>query len=64
MFDAQTMILEDDIVFQEGFLKELHLLREELSRLQLDWDLIYLDRKNMSGRYEPWVGHINKYDIF
>lgn len=48
-------VLEDDVRFEPRFKLRMDLLEQELGRLRLDWDLIFLGRKILSRSSEEWV---------
>lgn len=50
-----VLILEDDIRFEPFFREKLQNLFQEIERLELDWDLIFLGRKILHNSNEPWV---------
>ncbi|KAK2578642.1 hypothetical protein KPH14_012134 [Odynerus spinipes] len=49
------MILEDDIRFEPFFRQKLDFILSELSTLKTQWDLIYIGRKRLLEKEEPWV---------
>ncbi|XP_012279221.1 glycosyltransferase 25 family member [Orussus abietinus] len=52
---TRVMILEDDIRFEPYFRRKVNFIISELTRLDLDWDLVYLGRKRMQEQEEPMV---------
>uniref|UniRef100_A0A7N9B1H9 Cerebral endothelial cell adhesion molecule n=1 Tax=Mastacembelus armatus TaxID=205130 RepID=A0A7N9B1H9_9TELE len=57
MVDMQldkALIFEDDVRFQANFKRRVLRLMEEVEQMQLDWDMIYLGRKQVNpGNEEP-----------
>ncbi|XP_023687650.1 procollagen galactosyltransferase 2 [Paramormyrops kingsleyae] len=50
MVDMQldkTLIFEDDVRFQGNFKRRLMRLMEDVAKVELDWDIIYLGRKQV-----------------
>ncbi|XP_076860430.1 procollagen galactosyltransferase 2 [Brachyhypopomus gauderio] len=43
----RVLILEDDVRFEPRFKKRLQIIMEDVDKVQLDWDLIYVGRKRM-----------------
>ena len=41
--------------FEPDFLDNMEALYEDLDRLKLDWDLVYLGRKILDNVHEPFV---------
>ncbi|XP_046657992.1 glycosyltransferase 25 family member-like [Daphnia pulicaria] len=52
---SSSIIFEDDIRFESNFVKKLADLVNEVDRLKVDWDLIYLGRKRLKHENETWV---------
>lgn len=50
-----VMVIEDDIRFLSGFRRRFSEMLDEVKRLSLDWDLIYLGRKRLVRSGEPFV---------
>uniref|UniRef100_A0A8C5RSW7 Cerebral endothelial cell adhesion molecule n=1 Tax=Laticauda laticaudata TaxID=8630 RepID=A0A8C5RSW7_LATLA len=48
----KSLVLEDDIRFEAYFKRRLLKLMDELERTQLDWELIYLSRKQVNEKEE------------
>uniref|UniRef100_A0A8C6YJ80 Cerebral endothelial cell adhesion molecule n=1 Tax=Naja naja TaxID=35670 RepID=A0A8C6YJ80_NAJNA len=48
----KSLVLEDDIRFEAYFKRRLLKLMHELERTQLDWELIYLGRKQVNEKEE------------
>ncbi|XP_063172246.1 inactive glycosyltransferase 25 family member 3 [Candoia aspera] len=55
----KSLVLEDDIRFEAYFKKRLLKLMEELEQAQLDWELIYLGRKQVKADEEVVVEEIH-----
>lgn len=51
----RIIVFEDDIRFEPEFLENMDALYEELERLKLEWDLVYLGRKILEDVHEPFV---------
>ncbi|XP_077161845.1 inactive glycosyltransferase 25 family member 3 [Paroedura picta] len=51
----KSVVLEDDVRFQPYFKKRLLRLMDDLEQAQLDWDLIYLGRKQVNVEDEEPV---------
>ncbi|KAL8174691.1 UNVERIFIED_CONTAM: hypothetical protein K2H54_051441, partial [Gekko kuhli] len=51
----KSVVLEDDVRFQSYFKKRLLRLMDDLEQAQLDWDLIYLGRKQVNSEDEEPV---------
>uniref|UniRef100_A0ACB8F099 Uncharacterized protein n=1 Tax=Sphaerodactylus townsendi TaxID=933632 RepID=A0ACB8F099_9SAUR len=51
----KSVVLEDDVRFEPYFKKRLLRLMDELEQVQLDWDLIYLGRKQVNSEDETPV---------
>ncbi|XP_022449053.1 procollagen galactosyltransferase 2 isoform X2 [Delphinapterus leucas] len=43
----KTLVIEDDVRFEHQFKKKLTKLMDDIDRVQLDWELIYIGRKRM-----------------
>ncbi|XP_038614151.1 procollagen galactosyltransferase 2 [Tachyglossus aculeatus] len=43
----KTLVIEDDVRFEHQFKKKLIKLMDDIDRVQLDWELIYIGRKRM-----------------
>ncbi|XP_058015603.1 inactive glycosyltransferase 25 family member 3 [Ahaetulla prasina] len=54
----KSLILEDDIRFEAYFKRRLLKMMDELERTQLDWELIYLGRKQVNSDKEEAVAEI------
>ncbi|XP_015686197.1 probable inactive glycosyltransferase 25 family member 3, partial [Protobothrops mucrosquamatus] len=54
----KSLVLEDDIRFEAYFKRHLVKLMDALERTQLDWDLIYLGRKQVNSDKEEEVVEI------
>ncbi|XP_013008994.2 inactive glycosyltransferase 25 family member 3 isoform X1 [Cavia porcellus] len=52
---AQVLVLEDDVRFERNFRGRLEQLMEEVATQKLQWDLIYLGRKQVSPEEEVAV---------
>ena len=52
-----TVLAEEKLLirFEPEFLENMDSLYEELDRLKLDWDLVYLGRKILENVHEPFV---------
>ncbi|XP_026545409.1 probable inactive glycosyltransferase 25 family member 3 [Notechis scutatus] len=48
----KSLVLEDDIRFEAYFKRRLLKLMDELEQTQLDWELIYLSRKQVNEKEE------------
>ncbi|XP_041666789.1 procollagen galactosyltransferase 2 [Cheilinus undulatus] len=57
MVDMQmdkALVFEDDVRFQANFKRRVLRLMEEVEQVELDWDIIYLGRKQVNpGKEEP-----------
>ncbi|XP_044295659.1 inactive glycosyltransferase 25 family member 3 [Varanus komodoensis] len=51
----RSIVLEDDVRFEAYFKKRLLRLMAEVEQVQLDWDLIYLGRKQVNSEDEAPV---------
>uniref|UniRef100_A0A4W4GDV5 Glycosyl transferase family 25 domain-containing protein n=1 Tax=Electrophorus electricus TaxID=8005 RepID=A0A4W4GDV5_ELEEL len=52
----RVLVLEDDVRFEPLFKKRVQLIMEDVDKIQLDWDLIYVGRKRMqAAQAEMWV---------
>ncbi|KAM9067583.1 inactive glycosyltransferase 25 family member 3 [Sarcophilus harrisii] len=51
----RVVVFEDDVRFESGFRQRLERLMEEVAQEQLQWDLIYLGRKQVTWEEEPAV---------
>ncbi|XP_053229568.1 inactive glycosyltransferase 25 family member 3 [Podarcis raffonei] len=51
----KSVVLEDDVRFEAYFKKRILRLMDELEQAQLDWDLIYLGRKQVNAEDEELV---------
>ena len=51
----RAIVFEDDIRFEPYFKAKMTALHNELKRIDLDWDLIFLGRKILWSVTEPWV---------
>ncbi|XP_054853789.1 inactive glycosyltransferase 25 family member 3 isoform X2 [Eublepharis macularius] len=51
----KSVVLEDDVRFQAYFKQRLLRLMDDLEQTQLDWDLIYLGRKQVNSEDEEPV---------
>ena len=51
-YHAEEMLC---VRFEPDFLDNMDGLYEELDRLKLDWDLVYLGRKILDNVHEPFV---------
>uniref|UniRef100_A0A6Q2YBI8 Glycosyl transferase family 25 domain-containing protein n=1 Tax=Esox lucius TaxID=8010 RepID=A0A6Q2YBI8_ESOLU len=52
----RVLVLEDDVRFEPRFRSRLMTLLENVDRVRLDWDLIYIGRKRLQVKQpEPWV---------
>ncbi len=51
----KVVVFEDDARFEPEFLEKMDELHEELDRLKLEWDLVYLGRKIMERADESFV---------
>ncbi|XP_020821402.1 inactive glycosyltransferase 25 family member 3 isoform X2 [Phascolarctos cinereus] len=51
----RVVVFEDDVRFEASFRQRLERLMEEVSQEQLQWDLIYLGRKQVTWEEEPAV---------
>ncbi|XP_061460460.1 inactive glycosyltransferase 25 family member 3 [Rhineura floridana] len=51
----RSVVLEDDVRFEAYFKKRLLRLMDDLEEAQLDWDLIYLGRKQVNSEVEELV---------
>ncbi|KAM6902368.1 procollagen galactosyltransferase 2 [Xenentodon cancila] len=50
----KALIFEDDVRFQANFKRRVLRLMEEVEQVELDWDIIYLGRKQVNpGNEEP-----------
>ncbi|XP_041090254.1 procollagen galactosyltransferase 2 isoform X1 [Polyodon spathula] len=61
MVDLQlerAVVFEDDVRFQGNFKKRLLRLMEEIDLVELDWDLIYLGRKEVNPTKEQPVENV------
>ncbi|XP_058843079.1 probable inactive glycosyltransferase 25 family member 3 isoform X2 [Acipenser ruthenus] len=61
MVDLQlerAVVFEDDVRFQGNFKKRLLRLMEEIDLVELDWDLIYLGRKQVNPTQEQPVENV------
>uniref|UniRef100_A0A3B1IR18 Cerebral endothelial cell adhesion molecule n=1 Tax=Astyanax mexicanus TaxID=7994 RepID=A0A3B1IR18_ASTMX len=61
MVDMQldkALILEDDVRFQGNFKRRLRHLMEEVELAELDWDIIYLGRKQVNPSKEEPVQNV------
>ncbi|MGH0119552.1 UNVERIFIED_CONTAM: hypothetical protein FKN15_006044 [Acipenser sinensis] len=61
MVDLQlerAVVFEDDVRFQGNFKKRLLRLIEEIDLVELDWDLIYLGRKQVNPTQEQPVENV------
>ncbi|XP_072841112.2 inactive glycosyltransferase 25 family member 3 [Pogona vitticeps] len=52
---ARSVVLEDDVRFEAHFKQRLTRLIEDLAEAQLEWDLIYLGRKQVDSEVEERV---------
>ncbi|XP_012929130.1 probable inactive glycosyltransferase 25 family member 3 isoform X1 [Heterocephalus glaber] len=52
---AQVLVFEDDVRFERNFRQRLEWLMEEVAVQKLEWDLIYLGRKQVSPEEEVAV---------
>ncbi|CAG6013150.1 unnamed protein product [Menidia menidia] len=43
----KVLLLEDDVRFEPRFKRRLQAIMDDIERVQLDWDLIYVGRKRM-----------------
>ncbi|KAM6921584.1 procollagen galactosyltransferase 2 [Xenentodon cancila] len=43
----KVLVLEDDVRFEPRFKRRLQAIMDDVDRVQLDWDLIYVGRKRM-----------------
>ncbi|XP_033222160.1 glycosyltransferase 25 family member-like isoform X2 [Belonocnema kinseyi] len=50
-----VMVLEDDVRFEPYFRQKVHFVLNELQRLNMEWDLVYIGRKRMQEQEEPLV---------
>uniref|UniRef100_A0A3P9M7U0 Cerebral endothelial cell adhesion molecule n=1 Tax=Oryzias latipes TaxID=8090 RepID=A0A3P9M7U0_ORYLA len=53
-----SLILEDDVRFQANFKRRVLRLMEEVEQVELDWDIIYLGRKQVNPGKEEAVENI------
>ncbi|XP_012689568.2 probable inactive glycosyltransferase 25 family member 3 [Clupea harengus] len=61
MVDMQldkALILEDDVRFQGNFKRRLLRLMDEVEKVELDWDIIYLGRKQVKPEDEEVVENV------
>ncbi|TTY05123.1 putative inactive glycosyltransferase 25 family member 3 [Bagarius yarrelli] len=61
MVDMQldkVLIFEDDVRFQGDFKRRLMRMMEEVERAELDWDIIYLGRKQVNPEEEEPVENV------
>uniref|UniRef100_A0A6Q2Y367 Glycosyl transferase family 25 domain-containing protein n=1 Tax=Esox lucius TaxID=8010 RepID=A0A6Q2Y367_ESOLU len=47
---SKVLVLEDDVRFEPRFKRRMITIMEEIEKVQLDWDLIYVGRKRMQVR--------------
>ncbi|KAJ7993017.1 hypothetical protein DPEC_G00268080 [Dallia pectoralis] len=47
---SKVLVLEDDVRFEPRFKRRIITIMEEVEKVQLDWDLIYVGRKRMQVR--------------
>lgn len=55
----KVVVFEDDVRFEPYFRTKMQHLLAEINSLRLDWDLIFLGRKILSGMSEPWLENSN-----
>ncbi|KAJ8339021.1 hypothetical protein SKAU_G00358070 [Synaphobranchus kaupii] len=55
---AKALIFEDDIRFQGNFKRRLLRLMEEVEKVELDWDIIYVGRKQVKPGDEVPVENV------
>uniref|UniRef100_A0A3B3WZA0 Glycosyl transferase family 25 domain-containing protein n=1 Tax=Poecilia mexicana TaxID=48701 RepID=A0A3B3WZA0_9TELE len=53
-----TLIFEDDVRFEANFKRRVLRLMEEVEQVELDWDLIYLGRKQVNPGKEVAVENV------
>ncbi|XP_015221965.1 probable inactive glycosyltransferase 25 family member 3 isoform X2 [Lepisosteus oculatus] len=61
MVDQQldkAVVFEDDVRFQGNFKRRLMRMMEEIEKVELDWDLIYLGRKQVNPTEEQPVENV------
>jgi collagen beta-1,O-galactosyltransferase len=51
----RVLVFEDDIRFEQDFVKKMDAMYTELVRLRLDWDLVYLGRKILETADEKFL---------
>uniref|UniRef100_A0A6I8NV19 Cerebral endothelial cell adhesion molecule n=1 Tax=Ornithorhynchus anatinus TaxID=9258 RepID=A0A6I8NV19_ORNAN len=56
---GQVVVLEDDVRFEANFKRRLERLLEEVEAKQLEWDLIYLGRKQVTSEEEEAVADVH-----
>ncbi|XP_039618701.1 procollagen galactosyltransferase 2 isoform X1 [Polypterus senegalus] len=54
----KALVFEDDVRFQGNFKRRLMRLMEEIELVELDWDLIYLGRKQVNPTKEEEVENV------
>ncbi|XP_029469098.1 inactive glycosyltransferase 25 family member 3 [Rhinatrema bivittatum] len=55
-----ALVMEDDVRFEGFFKQQLMKLMEEINETKLDWDLIYLGRKQVNSEPEEHVEGVRK----
>ncbi|XP_077970320.1 procollagen galactosyltransferase 2-like [Styela clava] len=53
-----VMVLEDDVRFQPGFVRQITELMERIKIAEMPWDLIYVGRKRLHQVTEPPVENV------
>ncbi|XP_075434672.1 inactive glycosyltransferase 25 family member 3 isoform X2 [Ascaphus truei] len=53
-----TLVFEDDVRFQSFFKRKMIRLMEDVRSAHLDWDLIYIGRKQVTSDPEPPVDNV------
>ncbi|XP_066569206.1 probable inactive glycosyltransferase 25 family member 3 [Amia ocellicauda] len=54
----KAVVFEDDVRFQGNFKRRLMRMMEEIEKVELDWDLIYLGRKQVNPSDEKPVENV------
>lgn len=54
----KALIFEDDVRFEANFKRRLIRLMEEVEQVELDWDIIYLGRKQVNPGKEEAVENV------
>ncbi|XP_027843955.2 glycosyltransferase 25 family member [Aphis gossypii] len=51
----EVLVLEDDARFEPYFRFKLQMVLNELRRLKISWDLVYIGRKSLNDNNESWL---------